>query len=241
MYDYHRWYQQSRSHLCPPNTYHTRQDNQKDPGSPKDHPKDTLAPYNGQTPPLCGARHIFFFVNGSTFLHTKSRRIYFRSAQACNNRGEYESILVLKNVKEKYKDIGFTITDYHVENEFEHLRDFFAPSHLHTCAANEQIMDIERSICATKGKVRCGCHSIHYKKFTKLMMIYLVQYMITCLNMFPSKNGISRNLTPAAIILVSPNPDYNKPKITFRTYAQVYIGTANSKKQRTVGTIVLIL
>ena len=46
------------------------------------------------------------------------------SVQACNNRGEYERILVLKHVKEKYKDIGFTITDYHVENEFEHLHNF---------------------------------------------------------------------------------------------------------------------
>ena len=56
----------------------------------------------------------------------------------------------------------------------------------------------------------------------------------------PIQNGISSDLSPAAIILVSPNPDYNKLKITFGAYAQVYIGTTNSTKQRTVGEIALI-
>ena len=37
----------------------------------------------------------------------------------------------------------------------------------------------------------------------------------------------------------SPNTDYNKLKITFGAFVQVYIGTINSKKQRTVGAIAL--
>ena len=64
--------------------------------------------------------------------------------------------------------------------------------------------------------------------------------MITCLNMFLSKNGISRDLSPSAIILGSPNTYYNKMKIIFVAYTQVYICTTNSKKQRTVGAIALI-
>ena len=104
-----------------PNTHHSRQGGQKDPRAPQDHPKDTLAPSYGQTTPKCGASHGFFFVNESTFLHTKSRKIYFMSVQACNNRGGSETILVLKQVNTKYKDRGFTITDYHGNNEFEHL------------------------------------------------------------------------------------------------------------------------
>ena len=60
------------------------------------------------------------------------------------------------------------------------------------------------------------------------------------LKMFQSKNGISSDLIPEAIILGSPNPDYNKLTITFGAYAQVYIGTTNSTKHRTVWTIALI-
>ena len=107
-----------------------------------------------------------------------------------------------------------------------------APPHLHTCAENERIKDIDRSIWKIKERVRCGFHSIPYKKFTILMMISLVEDMITCLNMFPSKNWISSNLTPAAIILRSPNIYYNKLNILFGAYAQVYIGTNKSTKHR---------
>ena len=64
--------------------------------------------------------------------------------------------------------------------------------------------------------------------------------MITCLNMFQSKNWVSSNTSPAAIILGSPNPYYNEPKIKFGAYAQVYIGTTNSTKKRTLGSIALI-
>ena len=79
-----------------------------------------------------------------------------------------------------------------------------------------------------------------YKEFKKLMTIYLVQDMIACLNTFPSKNGISSDLIPAAIIIGSPNPDYIKLKIIFGAYVQVYIGTTNSTKQRMVGAIALL-
>ena len=63
--------------------------------------------------------------------------------------------------------------------------------------------------------------------------------MVTCLKTSPSKNGLSSDLIPEAIILLSPNPYYNKLKITVREYTQVYIGTTNSTNQRTVGAIAL--
>ena len=84
----------------------------------------------------------FVFVNGSIFLHTESRKIDFGSVQACNNRGKSETISVLKQVKNKYQNRGFAITDYHGNNEFEHPYDFLATDHLHTCDANEHIWDI---------------------------------------------------------------------------------------------------
>ena len=226
--DYHQLYQQSRSHIWPTNTHHTIKGNQKNPRAPQNHPRDNLVPSYGQILPKCGASHGFFIVNGIPFLHKKSREIYFRSVQAYNNRRKSETILGLNQVRIKYKDICFTITDYHGDNEFEHLHKFLAQSNLHTCAANEHIGDIEISIRTIKERVIFGCHSIPYKKSTKLMARYLVKDMITCLNMFSSKNCISSDLSQAAIILGYPNPDNNKLRITFGEYAQVYIGTTNS-------------
>ena len=56
----------------------------------------------------------------------------------------------------------------------------------------------------------------------------------------PSKNRISSDLSPASIIFGTLNLDYNKLKITFGAYAQVYLGTTNITKQRMVGDIALI-
>ena len=56
--------------------------------------------------------------------------------------------------------------------------------------------------------------------------------MITCLNIFLSKNGISSNLSPLAIILGSPNPDYNKLKITFEAYMYMYLLTLPKVQNR---------
>ena len=77
------------------------------------------------------------------------------------------------------------------------------------------------------------------QKFTKLMTISLVQDMITFLNMLRSRNGILINLSPEATILGYPNTEYNKLKIIFGVYAQVYICTTNSTKEMSVGAITL--
>ena len=58
--------------------------------------------------------------------------------------------------------------------------------------------------------------------------------------MFPFKNRILSSLSPESIILGYPNLDYIKLKIKFGAYAQVYIGTTISTKQRAVGVIALI-
>ena len=139
---YHRWHQHSRSYLWPPNTHHTRQGNQKEPRAPQDHHKDILAPSYGQTPPKCGASHNFFLCKWKPFPTQKSMKIDFRSFQACNNRWKSETLSELTQVKTKYKYSIFTITDNHGDNEFEHLRIFLAPAHLHTCASNEYIGDV---------------------------------------------------------------------------------------------------
>ena len=53
------------------------------------------------------------------------------------------------------------------------------------------------------------------------MIISLVKDMLNFLNMFPSKNVISSDLSPAAITLGSLNPHYNKLKTASGSYAQV--------------------
>ena len=61
-----------------------------------------------------------------------------------------------------------------------------------------------------------------------------VQNMVTCLNMLPSRNGISNDLSLEVIILGAPKLDYNKLKIMCRAYEKVHIVTTNNTKQKTV-------
>ena len=67
----------------------------------------------------------------------------------------------------------------------------------------------------------------------------LVQDMVTCMTIFPSRNETSSDLLPAAIIPGYPKKVYNKFKNTFVSYEQVYIRTKNSTKQRTLGEIAM--
>ena len=71
------------------------------------------------------------------------------------------------------------------------------------------------------------------------MTRHLLQDMITWLNMFSLKNGISSNLILAAITLGSHNPDYNNLNIKLRAYVQVYICNNYSTKQRKLVEIAL--
>ena len=142
--NYPQWHNQSISHLWSPYTHHKRKGNYKEPIAPQYHPKDTPAPSYVQTKPKCWASHGFFFVKGRPFLHTKSSKIYFRSVQACNNRSKSETIFGLKQVNTKYKDRCFIITDYHGNNEFEHLQYYFL--HHSTCTHALQM--------STSGKLR---------------------------------------------------------------------------------------
>ena len=139
----------------------------------------------------------------------------------------------------KYKDRGFTITDFYGNDEFDHLHGFLAPDHLHTCAANEHIRDIERSTQTIKERVRCGCHSIAYKKFTKLMMIYLIKDMITYLGMLRSKMGYQSTSYQRQSYLGPWTQIHNKQIIKLVAYSHVYIVTTNSAKTITVGAIAL--
>ena len=68
----------------------------------------------------------FFFINGNIFLHTKSQKVNFLTAQYCTSRSLRTVIIAVEKVMHKYDCRGFQITDIHADNEFdkELFRDF---------------------------------------------------------------------------------------------------------------------
>ena len=63
--------------------------------------------------------------------------------------------------------------------------------------------------------------------------------VVTCLNNFPHKHGISPTLSPASIVLGHGKVDASILKATFGRYYEVYQGTDNTNKERRVTAICL--
>ncbi len=61
--------------------------------------------------------------------------------------------------------------------------------------------------------------------------------IISVLNDFSTKNGISREISPAAIVLGRQKLNCSNRKLSFGAYCEVYVGTTNDGTPRSVSTI----
>ena len=199
-------------------------------------------------PPMVSEHHLnialyidFFFVNGNIFLHTKSNKVNFLTAQYCNSRSLRTIITVLEKVINKYECRSFNICDCHGDNEFdkEALRTFLEPALLHIYGRKEHVGPIERSVRTIKERFRSTCCNVPYRKFTILMVRSLVEGIVAVLNAFPSKNSISSTISPATIVEGKPKMDLKRKIIPFGAYALVYTETTNDNKPRAVPAIAL--
>ena len=191
-------------------------------------------------------RHIqlymdFFYVNKMPFLHTKSGKINYLTVASTKSRSKGIIVNEIQRITNIYKKRGFSITKYHGDNEFDmnDLREMIRPSVLHICANEEHVYEVERSIRTIKERCRCACHSVPYRKYTRLMTKNLVEGIVGLLNDFPSKNGVSQTMSPSMIVTGAQMPDYNIKRIVFGSYAQVHLGTTNTMKHRSVPAIAL--
>ena len=173
-------------------------------------------------------RHIqlymdFFYVNKMPFLHTKSGKINYLTVASTKSRSKGIIVNEIQRITNIYKKRGFSITKYHGDNEFDmnDLREMIRPGVLHICANEEHVYEVERSIRTIKERCRCACHSVPYRKYTRLMTKNLVEGIVGLLNDFPSKNGVSQTMSPSMIVTGAQMPDYNIKRIVFGSYAQM--------------------
>jgi hypothetical protein len=107
------------------------------------------------------------------------------------------------------------------------------PTKKHVCAAREHVHKVERCIRTIKKRARTICHSLHFSRFTKLMTRSIMNYATKWVNAFPSSVGISGHYSPANIIDGTTNPDCNRRRLPFGSYAMVYYKTSNTMSKRT--------
>ena len=71
------------------------------------------------------------------------------------------------------------------------------------------------------------------------MMKSLIELVIDFLNFFPSKNGLSKDMSPSTIVEGKTKVDLGIRRIHFGSYAMVCIGTQNNMKGRSIPAIAL--
>ena len=181
----------------------------------------------------------FFFVNGNPFFHTKSKIIKFRAVQPQTGRGKIETSNTLKEIIAAFEMSGIKITALNGDNEFEKIRDLMQPIAVHIACREEHIGRIERDVHTIQERCRCYCSALPFKRITKPLQSSLIEEIILCLNDFLGKNGVSKTMSPAAIILGRPKRDCSLLTITPGAYAEIKESTTNSMKYRSTGAIAL--
>ena len=119
------------------------------------------------------------------------------------------------------------------------IKDFLELATLHAYDREEHVDFMKRSMRSIKEKCRSTCDSIPYKQMTILVVRSLIKGIVSTLNIFPSKHGVSDTLNPSTIIEGKPKLDLNTKVISFDIYALIYAGTSNDMKSRAVHAIAL--
>jgi hypothetical protein len=194
----------------------------------------------------------FMYCQGAPYLLMKTNKIKFQAIQSFNRisrrkkntqritykRGPNDIINGVEKVLNTLRRRGFQINSINADNEFQKMEGKVT-AHIEICAAGQHVPRIERGIRFVKERTRCFWVPLPFKKVPKLMIDECLIMVISCLNDFPAKDGISDTLSPASIVLGRGQLDGNHFKATFGRYYEVYCGTDNTNKERRVSAICL--
>ena len=144
------------------------------------------------------------FVNKIPFLVSLSRRLKFQTVQALKSRTVDNLVKSIKKIVNTYSIPGFKIKCTYMDREFEAMRDPLLqgtnPIVINTAGADDHVPDIERRIRVVKERVRATKAMLPFKKTPKAMIIESVFNATLWLNSFPSKNSLSKTMSPRSIV-----------------------------------------
>ena len=115
-------------------------------------------------------------------------------------RGPNNIINDIKKVLIILRRRGFRIDIINADNEFQKLEGK-RTAHVEICAARQHVPRIERGVRFVKERTRCFWVPLPFKKVPKLMVDECLIMVISCLNDFPAKDGISDTRSPASVVL----------------------------------------
>ena len=166
-----------------------------------------------------------FFLDKLIVLANISKDILFITVDFLPNRKLFTTILPsLRKTRALYKRRGFQITQMNSDEEFRGLRDHLmrAGIELNDVSTNEHVPEIERLIRVIKERIRCEMVALPFNGITKLMKQHLFLHVVSWLNMFPRRGGISDTLSPRAIIHGTTANFDTMCRVPFGAYCEVH-------------------
>jgi hypothetical protein len=97
----------------------------------------------------------------------------------------------------------------------------------------------ERRICTLKERCWCICNILPFKKVPGMLVVQMVSTCNLWLNIFPPKDGISRNINPRELITGVKIDYYKHIQAEFGEYLQVHKEHDNTMNTRTTGAIAM--
>ena len=175
------------------------------------------------------------------FLFVKSGRVNFVSVKFLKSKQFRHLLPELRSVIEMYGRRGMTVISVNGDGEFDSnkVRDFVQPAILHICAPEKHVGIAERGIRTVKERARTMVHSLEFRRYPRVMVKSLVEYMGFLLNRIPSENGVSRDDSPAEIVLGINKMDIGTKYIPWGAYAQAWTTTKNTMVERSVHAIAM--
>lgn len=180
-----------------------------------------------------------FYVLGLVFSLSVSRDIHYISCRYIKDRTAGSIKQCLTRDLDLYRKRGFRPSNIHADGEYNPLIRVFDGVKFDICAADDHVPEAERAVRTIKETLRATVHGMPYKRLPRTMVKALVENAALSANQLPHTDGVSDTLSPETIVTGAPKLDYKCLKLEFGTYAQVYDGTSNDTKSRTLGAIAL--
>ena len=142
-----------------------------------------------------------FFVDGTGFLTTVSRRIKFITAEHVPVRTAKCLSKHIDQVVHVYAQAGFTVRTILMDGEFKKMKDLVPRLECNTTAAKEHISEAEGGIHLINERARGLITTLPFEHIPRQMKIKFIYFCILWLNAFPVKSGISSTHSPRELMV----------------------------------------
>jgi hypothetical protein len=140
-----------------------------------------------------------FFVNGTPFFLTISRKIGFTTWKHLENRKVATFFKAYKEAHDMYLKRGFRITTVGLDSEFGPLQALIQEfgTKVELMRADEDVPEAALGIRVVKERVFSVWYGLPIARIPQLMLIHMVLHSGRMLNHFPYKGGISDSINPS--------------------------------------------